>query len=61
MLQSTLVFLTVEDFMKYVPGSAGDLGSEMETNTKTVTKCNSCSHGSNIISISPRLIIISDH
>lgn len=36
MVQSTLVFLT--DGIKYVPESAGDLGSEIEASIKIIMK-----------------------
>lgn len=38
LVQSTHVFLTDEDLMKYVPDSAGDLGSETETSTIIIMK-----------------------
>lgn len=37
-VQSTLKFLTDEDFVKYVPDSAGVLGSEMKTSDKIIMK-----------------------
>ncbi len=55
LVQSTLVCL-----MKYVPDSAGDLGSETETSTRIITKLQE-SYGLRTISTSLRLVIVTDH